>query len=70
MANRKFEWTEEWVKQLVRLRNKGASAKDIADELGVSDYVVLPKLRELGLSARMNNGAISGKSRAMKDATK
>lgn len=60
MGRKRFQWDELTEAALRDLRRRGESYKACAEAIGVDDRVVQRKAQELGLSARMNQGTISG----------
>jgi hypothetical protein len=54
-----FQWDEEKISILTRLREEGLSASEIAGEMGTTKGSVLGKLRRMGMfEPRTNGGAV------------
>jgi hypothetical protein len=56
-------WTLEMTDHFRRLRRRGLSILICAEKLGVGYTTAVVKARQLGLSERMNRGAVAGASR-------
>jgi GcrA cell cycle regulator len=59
-----FQWDDEKIACVIRLKGEGLSASEIAGELGTTKGSVLGKLRRLGLFEPKTNGGSALKGRA------